>query len=206
MSYSGRGRGWVFLEATSPRSHFPPEIITLAPSFPSTPGSRGFGLRALPPLRLRKPSIPVGRCPPFTFAAPAFPSAGKVELLSANSDQLPLASNVTCIPPPFDALLVAPRARPPALFAVACLCSLLPCPPVGLPKYSSLGSLESAADVVAWRGGDPLGVVADEFAVRVLSSPLDFECDVSSGLADDLLPPGGSVAANVALQRKLVIV
>ena len=93
------------------KNHRPPELMTTrAPSLPSTPGSLGFGLRALPPFLLKKPSMPVVFCPPM-FPTPFTPSTGSVAFLSARSDQGPVSSNVTCIPPPFEALRVPPRGR-----------------------------------------------------------------------------------------------
>src|SRR5690606_16029806 len=73
-------------------------ITTLAPSFPSTPLSLGFGLCALPFLPLRNPNIP----PLLSCFVPStqFASVGSVASCRASSDQPPLPSSVTCTPPP----------------------------------------------------------------------------------------------------------
>ena len=93
------------------KAHRPLLITTLAPSFPKTPASRGFGLRARPPLRLRKPNMPVG-LPPLVAAAPRTPSAGKVALLSASSAHEPVSPSTTCLPPLLLLVLLVPaRSR-----------------------------------------------------------------------------------------------
>ena len=84
-------------------------IICRAPSFPRTPGSCGLGLLSRPFFRLKKESMPLF---PFPFASGlSTPSAGKVDLWSASSLQLPASSSTICTPPPLLVLRVAPRGR-----------------------------------------------------------------------------------------------
>lgn len=106
-------------------SYRPPELITtLAPSFPNTPASRGLGLLALPPFRLKNPSIPVGLA--ALLPTPLTPSTGRVAFLSARWDHDAGSTGLTCRPPLFDALRVPPRCR---------------CVPEGCPLPRSLVSL-----------------------------------------------------------------
>ena len=149
-------------------------MTTLAPSFPSTPGSRGFGLRARPPLRLRKPSMPVGFCP-FP-ATPLTPSAGRVALLSASSDHDPVSPSTTCIPPPFDAFRVPPRARvwvvPAVWIGGGSLVSLVD---VAGGKYSELDEVGKSGTGELrdrWSGGEPFGVCAVDCGDTTSSSAL----------------------------------
>lgn len=92
--------GVIRTEIVSSRSLCPQLMIWRAPSLPSTPGSVGLGLRSRPFLRLRKANIPLlGGLAPFLIKF-SYPSAGKVELLSASSLQLPVSSRTICTPPP----------------------------------------------------------------------------------------------------------
>jgi len=84
-------------------------MTTLAPSFPKTPLSIGFGLLSLPFFLPRNASIPLGF--PFAPPMPSSPSTGIVTLWFASSVQDPVASSTTCTPPPLLAFRVPPRCR-----------------------------------------------------------------------------------------------
>lgn len=87
--------------------HRPP-TTTLAPSFPNTPASIGFGLLSLPFFRLRKPNTAVGLCLPMVeLPLLAFRSSDCLVSLF-RSPQLPCSSSTTCTPPPLLAVLVPP--------------------------------------------------------------------------------------------------
>lgn len=86
-------------------SYLPPDTTTLAPSFPRTPDSCGFGLLSRPFFLDRKPNIPFGFATLGFIAA----SAGSVAFLFANSDQEPVSSSTTCTPPLFEAWCVVTR-------------------------------------------------------------------------------------------------
>ena len=83
-------------------SHSPLLMTTLAPSLPRIPRSCGFGLCPLPFFLPKNESMP-----PEGFAATSsLASAGKVASCFASSDQLPISSKVTCIPPLVDSFRV----------------------------------------------------------------------------------------------------
>ena len=103
---------------TGPRVHIPilcwasigyrsyrPPTTTLAPSFPSTPGSIGFGLRSLPLFLDRKPNIPFGF--PLELLPPSlcslFPLLALVSFLFDPSNAFPSSLLTVWSPPPLGA-------------------------------------------------------------------------------------------------------
>lgn len=97
---------WDILKKRSHSTYSHPWlIITLAPSFPKIPLSCGFGLWPLPFFLDKNPNIPDG----LAFASTNLASAGKVASCLANSDQLPVSPNTTCMPPPCDSLRIPPE-------------------------------------------------------------------------------------------------
>lgn len=83
-------------------------MICRVPSLPRTPGSVGLGLRSRPFFRLKNESIPLLPGLPL-LPAPSSPSAGRVELWSASSLQLPDSSRTICTPPPLLGFRRVPR-------------------------------------------------------------------------------------------------
>lgn len=92
------------------KSDHRPPTTTLAPSFPNTPASIGFGLLCRPFFLLRKPNIPFGLLCPTSDEPPLllFLSSPSTSLFCIFA-QLPCSSSTTCTPPPLLAVRVPVR-------------------------------------------------------------------------------------------------
>ncbi len=106
----------VLSHPSTPPKNYP--RTTLAPSFPNTPRSFGFGLFPRPFFPLKNPNTPP---PPSAFPPPGpsslfapLASAGNVASCLARSLQLLPPSRVTCTPPVGDSTIMpgGPPARP----------------------------------------------------------------------------------------------
>lgn len=90
-------------------------MTTLAPSFPSTPLSRAFGLRSRPFLRDKNPNMPDGLLDSLSSPLDIAPELFAFE---PSSVQLPVSCKICWVPPPALVFRVTPLRR---LFELGCV-------------------------------------------------------------------------------------